>query len=189
MKFPRVHVFIDASCPALTSGKLSIWAKPAKLISLISPTNENLSPDGAEAAKSIRWWRSRQTPRRAEVQMILEGDISTGLMTGLGNHILDTLRFVDDEAIFKAELFAQLVEDTIDFEESARSAAVAFESFHETLFEIDPGGDHAEASLLQELDAMLNGNSPSQMFTALDALAESFAIKSIASHRPQKKAA
>jgi hypothetical protein len=187
MRFPRTHLFVDANCPALVSGKLSTWAKPATLVSVIGHRNQQLSPPGAAAALAMHSWRTRHDPEQAVVQVLIEGGLSMNLMLALGESIVSTIVFADMEQIEQAETFAELVDYASDFEASVRGAQAAYESFLETLFHLNPSSDCYDGDILEEVEAMTTSDQPSRLLEALDQLAENLCSQNhpteIASHK------
>jgi hypothetical protein len=189
MKFPQLHLFVDIHCPALISGQLSSWMKPAQLIAMIRPQNQQLSPPGAEAARHIRRWRSRHTAKPQEVQVIIAGDPWPSLYKGLGTHLKDSIRFENAQSMVCADLYVQLLEHASEFKQATRSADASYESFLETLELVEPQLLDNAADLAHEFDALVSPAKPSWMFSTLDELAQRFSDGSTASTSPTKKAA
>ena len=37
MNYPRIHIFVEEQCPALTKGQLTTWSKPGNLVAVVGP--------------------------------------------------------------------------------------------------------------------------------------------------------
>jgi len=138
MKFPRVHLFVDAKCPALVSGKITGWAAPSKLVAILSPENTQHSPDGGSAAKALRQGRMQHKAATREVQIIIEGELMSGLLLGLGDHIWDVYYFADRGAMDKAETFERLSTLYRAFQQLVIQVESEFDTLHTELSEIVP---------------------------------------------------
>jgi hypothetical protein len=189
MKFPQLHLFVDIHCPALISGQLSSWMKPAQLIAMIRPQNQQLSPPGAEAARHIRRWRSRHTAKPQEVQVIIAGDPWPSLYKGLGTHLKDSIRFENTQSMVRADLYKQMLDQATEAREALQSADIAYESFVESFELLEPNLLHEAQSLVHELESLTEPGKPSWMTATLDTLAQQFEDRRNPSSTLSKKAA
>jgi len=188
MNFPRFHVFVDAGCPALTSGKITSWVAPSKLVAMISPKSSQNVPPGSESARIIRSWRTRHGAIQPEVQIVIEGELMTGFLLGLKEYITDVYQFDNSQAVIQADLFAQLDEDLNDFSCAVSQASDALDNFIWHLKEIDPESAYLDTSVPQEAEAHLFGGS-SAVSEAIDRIAERFVFKPLLGPAEDKKAA
>jgi hypothetical protein len=162
MKFPRVHLFVDAKCPALVSGKITGWAAPSKLVAMIGTGDVQRAPDGSSPAGALRWWREGCEPSPPEVQIIIEGELMAGLLLGLGEHVRDIYYFADKEAMDKAETFERIYTQYRDFQSLICEAVKAFEGLDAELSKLDPEYKDLNLSGSMEIVAELDlGDSPS----------------------------
>ncbi len=188
MNFPRFHVFVDASCPALTSGKISSWVAPSKLVAMVSPQSTQYSPAGSEAAKIIRGCRTRHAIRKPEVQIIIEGELMTGLLLGLGDYILDVYRFGNVAAMHQADLFEQLDGQFDAFSYAVSQATDEFDNIISTIEQIDPGREGLDTSMVDEAAVQVSGGH-SAIAEAMDQIAERFASDFLSGSLDEKQAA
>lgn len=175
MNFPRVHLFVDPACPALTSGKITLWAKPARLVAMISPQNHQVSPPGASAVKAIHSWRKRDRYGMPEVQLILEGELMSGLVLGLGPYITGVYRFKDAQSMARAEAFEQIDDLLDEFGSAVSEATETLRQVVSALEEIDPMGSRLDIDTAEEIAAELDASDHSVLIPEIKALAESFA--------------
>jgi hypothetical protein len=162
MKFPRIHVFVDSNCPALLSGKVSAWVAPSRLVAMLSPKSTQFSPAGASSASALRWWRAERELRTPEVQIIIEGELMSGLMLGLGDYIRDIYYLADQEAICQIEAFERIHLQHCTFLRSVIKAEEAFDSLYTALSEKDPNHEGLDTSASVEIAAELDlSESPS----------------------------
>jgi len=188
MNFPRFHVFVDAECPALTSGKITSWVSPSKLVAMISPRSSQNAPPGSESARIIRSWRTRHEAIRPEVQIVIEGELMTGFLLGLKEYITDVYQFDDSQAVIQADFFAQLDEDLDDLSCAVNQASDALDKFIWHLEKIDPETVGLDTSVPQEAEAQLFGGH-SAVSEAIDRIAERFVFKPLLGSAEDKKAA
>jgi hypothetical protein len=189
MKFPRAHVFVDSNCPALLSGKISSWVAPSKLVAMLSPKNTQFSPQGAAAASALRWWRAYREIRTPEVQIIIEGELMTGLALGLGNYIRDIYYFANQEAMDKAEAFERLHLQHCTFVRSVTKSEEVFESLYTALSEMAPSHEGLDTSASVEIAAELGLGEPPNIPNVLAELADRCATNLSRTQSQQRKAA
>jgi hypothetical protein len=188
MNFPRFHVFVDAECPALTSGKITSWVAPSKLVAMISSkSTPNLIP-GGEASTIIREWRRRDEGNEPEVQIVIEGDLMTGFLLRFKDHITDIYQFDDAQAIDEADSFARLDSDFDDYICAVNQASDALDKLVWRLEEIDPETMGLDISAFHEAEAHLFGGH-SAVSEAIDRIAERFVFKPLLGSAEDKKAA
>lgn len=188
MNFPRFHVFVDAECPALTSGKISSWVAPSKLVAMISPQSTQYAPLGSESSKILRSWHTRHEDTGPEVQIVIEGELMSGLLLGLGGHIKGIYRFADADALSRADLFAELDAHFDHFSYVVSQASDVFDDIVVTLEQIDPDGEDLDSSVSAEAEAQLSGGH-SAISEAMDRIAERLSIGFSSALSDQKKAA
>jgi hypothetical protein len=163
--------------------------KPAQLIAMIRPQNQQLSPPGAEAARHIRRWRSRHTAKPQEVQVIIAGDPWPSLYKGLGTHLKDSIRFENTQSMVRADLYKQMLDQATEAREALQSADIAYESFVESFELLEPNLLHEAQSLVHELESLTEPGKPSWMTATLDTLAQQFEDRRNPSSTLSKKAA
>ena len=162
MKFPRVHLFVDAKCPALVSGKITGWAAPSKLVAMLGIRDVQFAPDGSSAAGALRSWREGYELSSPEIQIIIEGELMSGLLLGLGDHIRDVYCFADKDAMDRAETFSRLCEHHRAFQQSVSRAEDCFDALHVALSQVDPDLEDPDTCASVEIVAELGlGDAPS----------------------------
>ena len=188
MNFPRFHVFVDAECPSLTSGKITSLVAPSKLVAMLGPQSNSYLIPGGQASRTIREWRKRDEGNAPEVQIVIEGELMTGLLLALGGYITDIYQFDDDQADDKADLFAELDEHFGNFLCAVAQASDSLDHVVWGLEEIDPEGADLDTSVPQEAEAHLFGGH-SAVSEAIDRIAERFLFKPSLGPAKDKKAA
>ena len=171
MNFPRFHVFVDAECPALTSGRITSLVAPSKLVAMLSPQSTQYAPLGSESSKILRSWHTRHEDTAPEVQIVIEGELMSGLLLGLGGHIKGIYRFADADALSRADLFAELDAHFDDFSCAVSQASDVFDNIVATLERIDPDGEGLDSSVSAEAEAQLSGGH-SAIAEAMDRIAQ-----------------
>ncbi len=189
MKFPRVHLFVDAKCPALVSGKITGWAAPSKLVAMLSAGDAQLAPEGSSSAGTLRTWRGSYEPSSPEVQLIIEGELTAGLLLGLGDHIRDVYCFSNKGAMDQAETFARLCEHHRAFQQSVSRAEDCFDALHVALSEIDPDFEDLDTCASVEIVAELGLGDVPSLPGALVELADRYAAELAPAKAQERKAA
>ena len=175
MTFPRVHIFVDPTCPALTSGKITLWAKPATLVTMISPLNLQVAPLGASAAKAIHSWRKKDAYGMPEVQLIIEGELMSGLVLGLGPYITGVYRFKDAQSMARAEAFEQIDDLLYEFGSAVSESTETLRRVVSAIEHLDPLSSRLDVDTAEEIAAELGASDHSVLMPEIKALAESFA--------------
>ncbi len=111
MDHPRIHLFVDAKCPALLKGHLTQWAKPGSLLAVIGPNDDQYAPEDAEEVATIRQQRSSYRNPLAEVHIIVEGKLSSSLLIGLGESVLDIIYIKDEDDSEATYQIAETIKD------------------------------------------------------------------------------
>lgn len=189
MKFPPVHIFVDAQCPALVSGKITGWAAPSKLVAMLGTRNVQFAPDGSSPAETLRSWRKEYGSSSPEIQIIIEGELTSGLLLGLGDHIKDVYCFADKDAMDQAETFAQVCEHHRAFQQSVSRAEDYFEVLHRALSEIDPDAEELDTCAAVEIVAELGLGDVPSMPEVLVKLAGRYAEEFSPAKSQERKAA
>jgi len=180
MKFPRTHLFVDKKCPALVSGRISLLAAPSMIVGIISTRDKQLSPPGAEPAWVIRSLRDPHcggAPEIDEVQIVLEGEIQSGLILLLSEYIKDVLCFESEKSLEKAERLADVQKRYEYFKETCEFGRNEFIEIIERLEEICPSLKSTEDAVSDEIRYVLEGWPQSDLVAAIDEMASDFSYK------------
>lgn len=180
MSFPRVHLFVDSSCPALISGNITGWTQPAKLVAMIGPYNRQVSPLGSTAARAIHSWHKlaheRHQRSKPEVELIIEGELPLLLVLGLGHYITGVYRFADAQSMQRAEEFEQINEYLEDFSSAVSRVSTALSNAVSGINELNTAGESLDISVTEEIDAELHASDSSALAQAMQELAAGFAV-------------
>jgi hypothetical protein len=188
MNFPRFHVFVDADCLALTSGKITSLVAPSKLVAMLTSQSTSYLIPGSEASTIIREWRKRDEGREPEVQIVIEGELMTGFLLLFREHIHDIYQFENARAIAQADHFARLDSDFDDFICAVNQASDALDKLVWRLEDINPETLDLDISALHEAEAKLSGGHAA-VSEAIDHIAERFVFKPSLGPAKDKKAA
>ena len=151
MNYPRTHIFVDAQCPALSEGHIEIWAKPAKLLYILSPLETKPHFEDLNEIKTIREHRSSHSSDAPETHILIQGSPSSTLLYALSESIRDVIHIKNQDASDHATKLFQTIEDL----ESLRMAHLRLDAASDDLiFSLEETANELDADVEINYDSL-----------------------------------